>query len=90
MKLCRLPPWPWLTCKRDVNLNPIPLIERRINKTASHGVCLHFGPQHLVSDKHRRFLQETSNYSVLDQLVASLLPGFDPDPPQHTDPSLDR
>ncbi|KAJ3607566.1 hypothetical protein NHX12_024617 [Muraenolepis orangiensis] len=45
--------------------------------------------QHLVSDKHRQFLQETSNYRELDQLVASLLPGFDPNPPQHTDPSLD-
>ncbi|CAL8281686.1 unnamed protein product [Merluccius merluccius] len=45
---------------------------------------------HLVSDKHRGFLQETSNYSALDQLVASLLPGFDPNPPQHIDPSLDR
>lgn len=45
--------------------------------------------EHLLSDKHQRFLQDTSNYSVLDQLMASLLPGFDPDPPPHTDPSLD-
>ncbi|CAL8301538.1 unnamed protein product [Lota lota] len=75
---------------------PLPLKPspwRALNKVQGYCECCleAFSNQeeHLVSAKHRRFLQETSNYSALDQLVASLLPGFDPNPPQHTDPSLD-
>lgn len=38
--------------------------------------------QHLQSDQHRQFVLDSSNYSVVDQLVAAMLPGFDLDPSQ--------
>ncbi|CAJ1080997.1 uncharacterized protein dbf4b [Xyrichtys novacula] len=32
--------------------------------------------EHLQSDQHRAFVLDLSNYSILDQLVAEMLPGF--------------
>lgn len=52
------------------------------------GLC--WSLQHLQSDKHRAFVLDLSNYSVVDQLVADMLPGFDPDPPQQTEETLNR
>ncbi|XP_033841111.2 uncharacterized protein dbf4b [Periophthalmus magnuspinnatus] len=37
--------------------------------------------EHLQTDQHRTFVLESSNYSVVDQLVPAMAPGFDPDPP---------
>ncbi|XP_059179996.1 uncharacterized protein dbf4b [Centropristis striata] len=38
--------------------------------------------EHLQSDHHRAFVLDLSNYSMVDQLVAEMLPGFNPNPPQ--------
>ncbi|KAF7204345.1 uncharacterized protein dbf4b [Nothobranchius furzeri] len=43
--------------------------------------------EHLKSDQHRSFGLEPSNYRDVDQLVAVMLPEFDPDP---TQPSGER
>ncbi|XP_030196618.1 histone-lysine N-methyltransferase 2D [Gadus morhua] len=75
---------------------PLPLKPspwRALNKVQGYCECCREAftnqEEHLVSATHRGFLQQASNYSALDRLVASLLPGFDPNPPQHIDPSLD-
>ncbi|XP_012710435.2 uncharacterized protein dbf4b [Fundulus heteroclitus] len=41
--------------------------------------------EHLQSDVHRSFALDPSNYSAVDRLLAEMLPGFDPDPPQHSE-----
>lgn len=46
--------------------------------------------QHLQSDQHRAFVLDLSNYSVVDQLVAEMLPGFNPNPPQQSEETLNR
>ncbi|KAJ7984571.1 hypothetical protein DPEC_G00356170 [Dallia pectoralis] len=40
--------------------------------------------EHLLSAQHRGFVQDPSNYSVVDQLVAGMEPGFAPCPPSET------
>lgn len=46
--------------------------------------------QHLQSDQHRAFVLDLSNYSVVDQLVAEMHPGFDPNPPEQSEETLNR
>lgn len=46
--------------------------------------------QHLQSDHHRAFVLDSSNYCVLDQLVAEMLPGFNPNPSQESEEFLNR
>lgn len=46
--------------------------------------------QHLQSDQHRTFVLDASNYNVLDQLVSEMLPGFNPNPAQQLEETLDR
>lgn len=46
--------------------------------------------QHLQSDQHRAFVLDLSNYTAVDQLVAEMLPGFDPNPPQQSEETLNR
>lgn len=41
--------------------------------------------QHLQSDQHRAFVLDLSNYGVVDQLVAEMLPEFNPNPPQQSE-----
>lgn len=45
--------------------------------------------QHLQSNLHRDFVLNPSNYSAVDQLVAEMLPGFDPDPPEQPAETLE-
>ncbi|CAL1600306.1 unnamed protein product [Knipowitschia caucasica] len=37
--------------------------------------------QHLQSDQHRAFVSDLSNYTAVEELLAAMDPGFDPDPP---------
>ncbi|XP_070847212.1 uncharacterized protein dbf4b [Chaetodon trifascialis] len=46
--------------------------------------------EHLQSDAHRAFVLDLSNYTAVDQLVAEMVPGFDPSPPQQTQETLNR
>ncbi len=46
--------------------------------------------QHLQSDQHRAFVLDLSNYTAVDQLVAEMLPGFNPDPHQQSDETLNQ
>lgn len=50
----------------------------------SEACCVCWFWQHLQSDQHRAFVLELSNYAVVDQLVAEMLPGFNPNPPKET------
>lgn len=52
------------------------------------GLC--WSLQHLQSDQHRMFVLDPSNYSVVDQLVVDMLPGFNPFPSQQSDEALNR
>lgn len=45
--------------------------------------------QHLQSNLHRDFVLDPSNYSAVDQLVAEMLPDFDPDPPEQPEETLE-
>lgn len=53
-------------------------------------VCLCWASQHLQSDQHRAFVLDASNYSVLDDLVAEMLPCFAPHSAQPPDETLYR
>ncbi|XP_034715970.1 uncharacterized protein dbf4b isoform X2 [Etheostoma cragini] len=46
--------------------------------------------EHLQSDQHRAFVLDPSNYSVMDQLVAEMIPGFNPNPAQLSEETLNR
>ncbi|XP_034415201.1 uncharacterized protein dbf4b [Cyclopterus lumpus] len=46
--------------------------------------------EHMQSDQHRAFVLDASNYSVVDQLMTEMLPGFNPNPAQQTDETLNR
>lgn len=72
------PPSPLL---RTPSLSCVPPARR---KNLGYCECCHepFKDQdeHLQSEQHRGFVQESSHYSVMDQLVVDMQPGFDPDP----------
>lgn len=46
--------------------------------------------QHLQSDQHRSFALDISNYIAVDQLVAEMVPEFNPDPCQQSEDDLNR
>ncbi|XP_036937059.1 protein DBF4 homolog B isoform X2 [Acanthopagrus latus] len=80
--------------KSQTLLSCNPSLWRPRKKDLSYCECCHEPftnlEEHLQSDKHRAFVLDLSNYSVVDQLVAEMLPGFDPDPPQQTEETLNR
>ncbi|XP_020506866.2 uncharacterized protein dbf4b [Labrus bergylta] len=69
-----------------ISCNPSPWRPRK--KDRSYCECcqqpFNHLEEHLQSDQHRAFVLDLSNYSVVDQLVAEMLPGFDPNPPQQS------
>ncbi|XP_054899072.1 protein DBF4 homolog B [Poeciliopsis prolifica] len=73
----------------QLSCNPSPWRPRR--KDASYCECCHetFAnlEEHLQSDAHRSFVLDPSNYKSVDQIVAEMLPGFDPNPPQQPEQS---
>ncbi|XP_040885209.1 uncharacterized protein dbf4b [Toxotes jaculatrix] len=75
-----------------LNCNPSPWRPRK--KDTSYCECCHQPftnlEEHLQSDQHRMFVLDPSNYSVVDQLVAEMLPGFNPNPSQQSEETLDR
>nr|XP_020460991.1 uncharacterized protein LOC109963072 [Monopterus albus] len=46
--------------------------------------------EHLQSEQHRTFVLDPSNYSVVDKLVADMLPGFNPSPSELSEETLNR
>ncbi|XP_028287156.1 uncharacterized protein dbf4b isoform X2 [Parambassis ranga] len=46
--------------------------------------------EHLQSDQHRAFVMDPSNYSLLDQLVVEMVPGFNPNPSLQSEEALNR
>ncbi|XP_034049913.1 uncharacterized protein dbf4b [Thalassophryne amazonica] len=73
-----------------LSCNPSPW--RRRKKDPSYCECCHQSftnlEEHLQSDQHRTFVLDSTNYSVLDQLVAEMLPGFNPSPLQQPEESV--
>ncbi|XP_029934148.1 uncharacterized protein dbf4b [Myripristis murdjan] len=69
-------PSPWRPCKKEL----------------AYCECCHqpFTNQeeHLQSDQHRQFVLDSSNYSVLDQLVAEMRAGFNLSPSQQSEAAL--
>ncbi|KAG7227939.1 hypothetical protein INR49_013733 [Caranx melampygus] len=74
------------------NCSPSPWRPRK--KDTSYCECCHQPftnlEEHLQSDQHRMFVLDPSNYSVVDQLVVDMLPGFNPFPSQQSDEALNR
>ncbi|KAF1373834.1 hypothetical protein PFLUV_G00243050 [Perca fluviatilis] len=72
--------------------NPSPWRPRK--KDLSYCECCHQPftnlEEHLQSDQHRAFVLDPSNYSVMDQLVAEMIPGFNPNPSQLSEETLNR
>ncbi|XP_071319309.1 uncharacterized protein dbf4b isoform X2 [Trachinotus anak] len=70
-----------------LNCNPSPWRPRK--KDTSYCECCHQPftnlDEHLQSDQHRMFVLDPTNYSVVDQLVAEMLPGFNPCPSQQSE-----
>ncbi|XP_045924197.1 protein DBF4 homolog B [Micropterus dolomieu] len=75
-----------------LSCNPTPWRPRK--KDLSYCECCHQPftnlEEHLQSDQHRAFVLDLSNYTAVDQLVAEMLPGFDPNPPQQSEETLNR
>ncbi|XP_033486622.1 uncharacterized protein dbf4b [Epinephelus lanceolatus] len=46
--------------------------------------------EHLQSNQHREFVLDLTNYSVVDQLVTEMLPGFNPNPAEQSEETLNR
>ncbi|XP_046888305.1 uncharacterized protein dbf4b isoform X2 [Hypomesus transpacificus] len=76
---------------RTPSLSCIPQARR---KNLGYCECCHepFKDQdeHLQSEQHRRFVQDSSHYNVVEQLVVDMQPGFDPDPTQEPTATLMR
>lgn len=74
-------------CPTPLSCNPSPWRPRR--KDTSYCECCSETftdlEEHLLSDKHRSFVLDPSNYKAVDQLVAEMLPGFDPNPAQQSE-----
>ncbi|XP_032358967.1 uncharacterized protein dbf4b isoform X2 [Etheostoma spectabile] len=72
--------------------NPSPWRPRK--KDLSYCECCHQPftnlEEHLQSDQHRAFVLDPLNYSVMDQLVAEMIPGFNPNPAQLSEETLNR
>ncbi|KAM4714964.1 uncharacterized protein dbf4b [Anableps anableps] len=77
--------------KSSAQLSCIPSPLRPRKKDTSYCECCHETftnlEEHLQSDMHRSFALDPSNYKAVDQLVAEMLPGFDPNPPQQSEES---
>uniref|UniRef100_A0A3B4VFX9 DBF4-type domain-containing protein n=1 Tax=Seriola dumerili TaxID=41447 RepID=A0A3B4VFX9_SERDU len=75
-----------------LNCNPSPWRQRK--KDTSYCECCHQPftnlDEHLQSDQHRKFVLDPSSYSAVDQLVAEMLPGFNPYPSQQSEETLNR
>ncbi|XP_075949888.1 uncharacterized protein dbf4b [Anarhichas minor] len=75
-----------------LDCSPSPWRPRK--KEASYCECCHQPftnlEEHLQTDQHRAFVLDASNYSVVDQLMTEMLPGFNPNPAQHSDETLNR
>ncbi|XP_058476140.1 uncharacterized protein dbf4b [Solea solea] len=75
-----------------LNCNPSPWRPRK--KDTSYCECCHQPftnlEEHLHSDQHRKFVLDPSNYTVVDQLVAEMVPGFNPSPSQQLEEMLIR
>ncbi|XP_069012406.1 uncharacterized protein dbf4b [Embiotoca jacksoni] len=75
-----------------LSCNPSPWRQRK--KDTSYCECCRQPftnlEEHLQSDQHRTFVLNPSNYSVMDQLVVNMLPGFDPNPSRQSDETLNR
>ncbi|XP_035469420.2 uncharacterized protein dbf4b [Scophthalmus maximus] len=75
-----------------LTFNPSPWRPRK--KDTSYCECCHQPftnlEEHLQSDQHRMFVLDPSNYSVVDQLVDEMLPGFNPSPSQPSEETLSR
>ncbi|XP_034070735.1 uncharacterized protein dbf4b [Gymnodraco acuticeps] len=63
-------------------------------KNVSYCECCHQPfhnlEEHIQYEQHRAFALDASNYSVVDQLVAEMLPGFNTDPDPQSQEQLDR
>ncbi|XP_029978217.1 protein DBF4 homolog B [Sphaeramia orbicularis] len=46
--------------------------------------------EHLQSSQHRTFALDSSNYGMVDQLIAAMIPGFDPNPSDQLEEPLNR
>ncbi|XP_047464320.1 uncharacterized protein dbf4b isoform X2 [Mugil cephalus] len=75
-----------------LSYNPSPWRPRK--KDLSYCECCHqpFASleEHLQSDRHRAFVLDPTNFSMIDQLVAEMLPGFNPNPSQQSEETLNR
>ncbi|XP_023124079.2 uncharacterized protein dbf4b [Amphiprion ocellaris] len=72
--------------------NPSPWRPRK--KDMSYCECCHQPftnlEEHLQSDQHRTFVLDPSNYSMVDQLMTEMFPGFDPKPSLESEETLNR
>ncbi|GLD62898.1 uncharacterized protein AKAME5_001456800 [Lates japonicus] len=75
-----------------LNCSPSPWRPRK--KESLYCECCHQPftnlEEHLQSDQHRMFVLDPSSYSVVDQLVAEMLPGFNPNPSPQPEETLNR
>ncbi|KAM7381592.1 hypothetical protein PAMA_012433 [Pampus argenteus] len=75
-----------------LSCNPSPWRPRK--KDLAYCECCHQPftnlEEHLQSDQHRTFVLDSSNYGAVDQLVAEMFPGFNPDPSQQSEELLNR
>ncbi|XP_018554269.1 uncharacterized protein dbf4b [Lates calcarifer] len=75
-----------------LSCNPSPWRPRK--KESLYCECCHQPftnlEEHLQSDQHRMFVLDPSSYSVVDQLVAEMLPGFNPNPSPQPEETLNR
>ncbi|XP_029311830.1 protein DBF4 homolog B [Cottoperca gobio] len=75
-----------------LSCNPSPLQPPK--KNVSYCECCHQPfiniEEHIQYEQHREFALDPSNYSVLDQLVAEMLPGFNPNPAEQSEEALNR
>ncbi|KAM9425848.1 uncharacterized protein dbf4b [Pholidichthys leucotaenia] len=78
--------------KTLLNCNPSPWRPRKKDYSYCECCRLSFShlEEHLQSDLHRSFALDSSNYILVDQLVADMFQKFDPSPPEQSEDLLSR
>ncbi|XP_028332548.1 protein DBF4 homolog A [Gouania willdenowi] len=79
-------------CQAPPSFEPVPRLLRKKDGSYCEICRQSFTSmeEHLQSDQHRSFVLDPSNYALVDGLVAEMLPGFDPNPPEQQEESVNR
>ncbi|KAK5850905.1 hypothetical protein PBY51_001742 [Eleginops maclovinus] len=73
-----------------LSCNPMQPPKKNVSYCECCNQPFHNLEEHIQYEQHRAFALDASNYRVMDQLVAEMLPGFNTNPDPQSEEALDR